>query len=82
MTPRVAIVGGRDIAVGSRWREKRTGRIAVILQEEVHGTGPAWTYEDEPNGWHYSFLDDFVMWNAWEPVSAADSNPQPGRGRP
>lgn len=44
------------IEAGSIWREKETGRRIKILEEEVHGTGPAWTYiggdgEPEPHGY-------------------------------
>ncbi len=49
-----------DTPVGSRWLETTTNRTVVILNEEVHGTGPAFRYEDTPGSWHYCFADDFV----------------------
>jgi hypothetical protein len=55
------------IEVGQRWREKSTGRVIVILQVEVHGTGPAWHYEDEcPCRQRYCDVADFAIWNRFE----------------
>jgi hypothetical protein len=60
------------IHIGQRWREKATGRIIVILQEEVHGTGPAWHYENESHrAWHYCCIEDFVIWDRFEPLEAS-----------
>jgi hypothetical protein len=63
---------------GSRWRQKRSGRVVVIIESEVHGTGPSWRYEDEPTGpenWHYCDLSDFCLWGHYEFVSL------PAKGR-
>jgi hypothetical protein len=57
-----------DVPKDSRWRERETGRVARILEEEVHGTGPSYTYEDEPGSWHYANLCDWVLWDRWERV--------------
>jgi hypothetical protein len=63
------------IRPGQIWYEPETGRHVKILEEEVHGTGPSWTYctpsgEPEPDGprhpewfWHYCDLFDFVVWD-------------------
>jgi hypothetical protein len=62
------------VEVGSVWREVETGRRIRVLEEEIHGTGPAWTYidadgEPEAHGeqhpewfWHYCDVCDFVLW--------------------
>jgi hypothetical protein len=69
------------IRVGAIWREVSTGRTIRILEEEVHGTGPAWTYcdaagKEEPDGpdhptwfWHYCDIYDFVVWKRFVPVT-------------
>lgn len=54
------------IKVGQRWVEKVTGRMIVILEQEVFGIGPAWRYEDEPEGWHYCSAFDFLLWGRFE----------------
>lgn len=60
------------ITPGSRWLEKDTGRVIVVLSECVHDTGPSWRYEDEPaddpNNWHYCDVLDFVVWGRFEPI--------------
>jgi hypothetical protein len=72
------------IRPGQIWREARSGRHVKILEEEVHGTGPAWTYCDptgcpEPHDasthsdwfWHYCDVLDFVVWGRFEFVREA-----------
>lgn len=58
---------------GSRWREVATGRVIVIIDREVHGTGPSWSYEDGGNpgeiNWHYSDAADFLIWKRFEPIT-------------
>lgn len=52
---------------GQRWRQKRSGRIVVILSPEVHGTGPSWYYEDDPaKEWHHCDVADFFVWREYE----------------
>ncbi len=62
------------IETGQVWLEVDTNRRILILEAEVHGTEPAWTYIDasgdpEPHSrrhsywyWHYCDLADFVVW--------------------
>jgi hypothetical protein len=60
------------IRPGARWREVKSGRLIRIIDEEVHGTGPSWTYIDaagnpEPHGpesnghdyrdWYWHYCD-------------------------
>lgn len=48
---------------GQRWREKKSGRVVVVLEIEIRGIGPAWHYEDEaPEDWHYSCAEAFGAW--------------------
>lgn len=68
------------IRPGQVWRERENGRLIRILSEEVHGTGPSWTYinargRPEPDGpehpdwfWHYCDLYDFCVWDRFEYV--------------
>lgn len=70
-----------EIRPGQLWLERRTGRHIRILQAEVHGTGPAWTYcnvdgDPEPHGpdhpdwyWHYCDLFDFIMWDRFQLIA-------------
>jgi len=58
------------IVPGSRWLEVVTGRVIVIIESEVHGTGPSWRYEDggdygETN-WHYCDMLDFLVWGRFK----------------
>jgi hypothetical protein len=55
-----------SVQPGRRWLETATGRTIVIIKSEVHGTGPAWTYEDEPNGWYYCDVADFFIWDRFK----------------
>lgn len=57
------------VPVGSRWLEAATNRVVVILRPWVHDTGPAWRYEDEPGGWNYCDMFDFVVWGRFRRVS-------------
>lgn len=62
------------------WLEAQTGRRVRILEEEVHGTGPSWTYVDkagnpEPHDndlhkgwfWHYCSSADFCYTGRFQP---------------
>lgn len=71
-TPREAF-GQWGPKPGTRWREARTGRVVRILREEVHGTGPSWTYEDEPGSWHYCDAWDFCVWERFEFLGFSDA---------
>jgi len=59
-----------DIIPGSRWREIATGRIIVIIDSMVHGTGPSWRLEGggKPKevNWHYCDIADFLLWQRFE----------------
>lgn len=68
----------KSIEVGQIWCEKESGRLIKILEKEVHGTGPAWTYctargkpeadgPDHPDWfWHYCDVFDFFVWGRFE----------------
>jgi len=59
-----------DIVPGSRWLEISTNRVIVIINSEVHGTGPSWYWEDGGDAgevnWHYCELNDFTTWGRFE----------------
>ena len=67
---------GVKLPPGQRWRNKEENRIAVILEKEVHGTGPAWRWEDAlETAWHYSDAADWYIWSRWEFVTDFDEVP-------
>lgn len=56
-----------DPKPGERWREKLSGRIAIIKQMDYAGTGPSYVYEDTKE-WHYTDIAEFAVWGHWELV--------------
>jgi hypothetical protein len=80
------------ILPGQVWRELDTGRLVRILEEEVHGTGPAWTYidatgndvpESKDHGdwfWHYCDVADFFVWKRFQFVRQGEYRPLKGGG--
>jgi hypothetical protein len=55
------------IKVCQIWKEIETKRYIKILEKEVHGTGPAWTYCDckgnpEPHGYEEA---NGAVYNDW-----------------
>lgn len=66
-----------DITPGSRWLNSDNNRVIVIIESEVHGTGPSWRYEDGGNpgqvNWYYCQACDFTLWGRFKLLTAGKS---------
>ena len=67
-----------NVVPNSRWREVATGRVIIIIDPEVYGTGPSWRWEDggKPGeiNWHYCNITDFFLWKRFELLKDSPDN--------